>query len=57
MFLLNIAIMLIIGKLKPREEDFIQKYTDQVDITPWKYVKQVSAAICIIVIGVYIYFA
>ena len=57
LFLLNIAIMLIIGKLKPREEDFIQKYTDQVDITPWKYVKQVSAAICIIVIGVYIYFA
>jgi SSS family solute:Na+ symporter len=49
--------MLIIGKLKPRETDFIQEYTQQVDIEPWKYVKQVGVAICIVVIGVYIYFA
>ena len=57
LFILNVAIMLIIGKLKPREEDFVQEYTQQVDITPWKYVKQTGIAICIIVIGVYIYFA
>ncbi len=57
LFILNIIIMLIIGKLKPRETDFIQEYTQQVDIEPWKYVKQVGVAICIVVIGVYIYFA
>lgn len=57
LFILNVAIMLIIGKLKPREEPFIQEYTQQVDITPWKYVKQTGIAICVIVIGVYIYFA
>ena len=57
LFALNVAIMLIIGKLKPREEPFIQEYTQQVDITPWKYVKQAGIAICVIVIGVYIYFA
>jgi len=57
LFVLNIVIMLIVGKIKPREEPFVQQYTKQVDITPWKYVKQASVVICVIVIGVYIYFA
>ena len=56
LFVLNVVIMLIIGKIKPREEAFVQEYTKQVDITPWKYTKQVGIAICAIVIGVYIYF-
>jgi SSS family solute:Na+ symporter len=57
LFVLNVIIMLIIGKLKPREEDYVQEYTEQVNITPWKYVKQAGITICVIVIGVYIYFA
>lgn len=57
LFVLNVSIMLIIGKLKPRKEPYILEYTEQVDITPWKYVKQAGIAICIIVFSVYIYFA
>lgn len=57
LFALNVVIMLIIGKIKPREEAFVQEYTKQVDITPWKYTKPAGIAICVIVIGVYIYFA
>jgi SSS family solute:Na+ symporter len=57
LFALNVVIMLIIGKITPREEAFVQEYTKQVDITPWKYTKQVGIAICVIVIGVYAYFA
>ena len=57
LFILNVGIMLLIGKFKSREQDYVQKYTQQVDITPWKYVKQVGVAICIIVVGIYIYFA
>ena len=57
LFILNVVIMLIIGKIKPREEPFVQQYTKQVDITPWKYVKHASVVICLIVIGVYVYFA
>ena len=57
LFVLNIIIMLLIGKIKPRETDFIQEYTQQVDIKPWKYVKVAGLGICIIVIGVYMYFA
>ena len=57
LFVLNIVIMLVIGKLYPRKEPFVQEYTKQVDITPWKYTKQTGAIICIIVISIYIYFA
>jgi len=57
LFVLNIIIMLVIGKLKPMKEPFVQEYTKQVDITPWKYTKHAGIAICVIVIGVYIYFA
>ena len=57
LFLLNVAIMLIIGKLYPRKEDYVQEYTKQVSIEPYKYVKQVGAVICFIVVVIYIYFA
>jgi len=57
LFLLNVVIMLVVGKIKPRKEAFVQEYTKQVDITPWKYTKQTGIAISAIVIGIYIYFA
>jgi SSS family solute:Na+ symporter len=57
LFLLNIAIMLLIGKYKPLKDNYVQEYTKQVDITPWKYVKPVGVSICIIVVGIYIYFS
>jgi len=57
LFLLNVGIMLIIGKLKPRSEAYVQAYTKQVDITPWKFTMQVGIAICVIVVGIYVYFA
>jgi SSS family solute:Na+ symporter len=57
LFVLNIIIMLVIGKFSPRTEDFELEYTEQVDITPWKYVKQVGITVCVIVIAIYIYFS
>ena len=57
LFVLNIIIMLIIGKLKPRENAYEQVYTKQVDITPWKYLKVTGIAVCVIVLSIYIYFA
>ncbi|MHA7059479.1 solute:sodium symporter family transporter [Aquimarina sp. M1] len=56
LFVVNIIIMLIIGKLYPREEPYQQHYTKEVDITPWKYTKVVGAIVCLIVISTYIYF-
>ncbi|WP_158840625.1 solute:sodium symporter family transporter [Polaribacter sp. L3A8] len=57
LFVLNVVIMLVIGKIKPRETDFVQEYTQQVDIKPWKHVKSAGIGICIIVIVIYAYFA
>jgi len=57
LFLANIAIMLLIGKFKPRETPYVQEYTKQVEITPFKYVRQFGMIIVIIVVGIYIYFA
>ena len=56
LFVFNIIVMLIIGKLYPRETDYVQEYTKQVDINAWKYVKPVGALILLIVISTYIYF-
>lgn len=57
LFVLNVIIMLIIAKIKPRKEDYVQEFTKQVDITPWKFTNIVGIFICIIVIGVYAYFS
>ncbi|WP_291868664.1 solute:sodium symporter family transporter [Maribacter sp.] len=57
LFVLNCVIMIVIGLVYPRKEAFILKYTDQVSIEPYKYVKQFGLVICVIVIGIYAYFA
>ncbi len=57
LFVLNIFIMLAIGKFYPRKEAYLQEYSKQVDITPFKYVKQAGIAIVVLVVGIYIYFA
>ena len=57
LFVLNVIIMLIIGRLRPRDTDFVLPYTEQVDITPYRYVKQIGLVVIVIVIGIYIYFA
>lgn len=55
-FLFNIGLMLLIGKLKPREEAYEQQYTKQVDITEWKPVRLMGFIITVIVISTYFIF-
>lgn len=57
LFVLNMLLMLVIGKIWPRKEPFDLEYTKKVDIKPYRYVNQVGIAVCIIVIGIYVYFA
>ncbi|MEL4308468.1 solute:sodium symporter family transporter [Joostella sp. CR20] len=57
LFVINIIIMLIIGKIAPRETDFELEYTQKVSIEPYKYLIPVGVAICLMVIGIYAYFA
>ena len=56
-FVLVVAILFIVSKFKPRTTDYLEIYTNQVDITPWKYLKPVGISICVAVIGIYIYFS
>jgi SSS family solute:Na+ symporter len=56
LFLCIIAVMLVIGKWRPRTEAYVQTYTEQVDITPWKPVKIMGVIITVIVISTYFIF-
>lgn len=56
-FVLTIILMLIIGSVKPSETEYVQEYTNEVDITEWKYVKPVGLIITLVVISSYIIFS
>jgi SSS family solute:Na+ symporter len=54
---LSIALMLIIGKIKPMEKDYVQKYSGDVNMENWKYTKHVSFVLFSAVLFIYIIFA
>ncbi|MDO6759998.1 solute:sodium symporter family transporter [Tamlana sp. 2_MG-2023] len=56
-FVIAIIIMYTISYFKPRETDYVQVYTNQVDIKNWKYLKPVGFLILAVVVSIYIYFA
>ena len=55
-FIFNIGLMLVIGKIYPRKEAYVQRYTEQVDITQWKPVRLMGVIITLIVISTYFIF-
>lgn len=57
LFPVNVLIMLVIGKVRPRETDYVQEYSKQVDITPWKHAKTVAFVSVVIMIMVYTLFS
>lgn len=57
LFPVNVLIMLGVGKIMPRETDYVQEYTRQVDITPWKYAKHVGFAVVVLMVAVYALFS
>lgn len=56
-FAIIVITMLIIGILKPRSTEFIQRDVKAVDMTPWKHGKKVGALLCIAVVAIYTVFA
>ncbi|MEX0273284.1 MAG: solute:sodium symporter family transporter, partial [Flavobacteriaceae bacterium] len=57
LFVFNILLMLLIGRVYPRKEAYVQAYTHQVDIKPWRHVRAMGILICLVVVAIYIYFA
>jgi hypothetical protein len=56
LFVLNIAIMLIIGMLKPRDTDYSPMTTDEVNVEPWKNAIIAGALITALVLSTYLIF-
>ncbi|MEW4922241.1 solute:sodium symporter family transporter [Algibacter sp. 2305UL17-15] len=56
LFVINVGVMLIMGKLFPNKNVYTPKITEQIDITPWKYAKVVGVAITILVLSTYLIF-
>ncbi|MCE8034143.1 solute:sodium symporter family transporter [Billgrantia tianxiuensis] len=56
-FVLLVAIMLIVGKLRPRETDWVHEYSGDVDLTPWRGAVPASLALVVLVIVIYAAFA
>ncbi|MEX2670704.1 MAG: solute:sodium symporter family transporter [Phycisphaeraceae bacterium] len=53
-FITLVAIMLVIGALKPRAEGWQQIYSGDVDMTPWPHAKWVSGLLLLIVVVIYV---
>ena len=58
LFVLNVCIMLIIGKFKPlkEEEIYVPEVTEAIDTTPWKYTKPIGIVIVLLVLSTYLIF-
>ena len=54
---LLIAIMLIIGKICPRETKWVHRDVEAVDLTPWKGAWPVGLVLVLCVIAIYAAFA
>ena len=54
LFVLTVVVMFVISYFIPRETDYVQEYTKQVDITNWRYLKPVGAIVVALVIALYV---
>lgn len=52
-----IILMLAIGRIRPRDEAYVQLASGDVDLTPWRWTGLASFAIVAVVLSIYAYFA
>lgn len=56
LFVFNIIVMLVAGKLRPKADEYIPKETDIIDTTPWKHAITISIIIAVLVLATYFVF-
>ncbi|MBW1295479.1 solute:sodium symporter family transporter [Aquimarina litoralis] len=56
LFVINVAIMLIVGMLKPKKDVYTPITTEIIDTTPWKYALVTGGLITLLVISTYLIF-
>ncbi|GLO61458.1 solute:sodium symporter family transporter [Vibrio sp. MACH09] len=57
LFVLCCSLMLIIGKIRPRDTDYVLPVNESMDIKPWEFRFEASAVILYMVLGAYITFS
>lgn len=57
LFVIEVAIMLLYGKLQPRISETYFKLAPKVDLTPWRYSWGVSATLLVCIIALYLLFS
>jgi solute:Na+ symporter, SSS family len=56
LFVLNVCIMLVIGRMRPTARAFTPRESHAVDMTPWAFAKPMGAVIVAIVVSTYFIF-
>ncbi|MCP1364901.1 solute:sodium symporter family transporter, partial [Halomonas sp. BBD48] len=56
-FVLLVALMLILGKVRPRTTAWVHEDSGQVDLTPWKGAIPSGIVLIVLVIAIYLAFA
>ncbi|NHF60593.1 solute:sodium symporter family transporter [Flavobacteriaceae bacterium TP-CH-4] len=56
LFVVNVGIMLLVGRLKPKTDVPTELQTDQIDTTPWKYALLAGGIITAMVLSTYLIF-
>ncbi len=56
LFVINISIMLVIGKISPKQDEYIPKITQEIDLQPWALAKPVGIFITLLVLSTYFIF-
>ena len=54
-FILNIIVMHLVSLGFPRTNSFVMKDAGKVDLTPWKYAKQMSVVITVVILAIYVF--
>ncbi|SDZ41805.1 solute:Na+ symporter, SSS family [Evansella caseinilytica] len=54
---LNILVMVIVGRFKPRATPYVLKNANKVELTPWKHAKTFAAFTTIVMLLVYAFFS
>ena len=57
LFVFNVGVMMLFGWLRPKEEIEVEKTTNAIEITPWKYAFVVGMVITVLVVSTYFIFS
>ncbi|MFC0471473.1 solute:sodium symporter family transporter [Halalkalibacter kiskunsagensis] len=57
LFVIEVGIMMVVGKIRPLEKPYQFKPNPKVDMVPWKYAVPVTVILLSLVVGMYILFS